>query len=133
MHSIILQVFETCIHEELQGKTRVLVTNQLHFLSQVDHIIVMNDGKIVEQGTYEHLIQIGPVFQKLMENSGKMEEGSDESNDKKSDDAITLKSKVEDKDPKKDDRKSILIKEEERETGVISWAVLSRWNTKFSH
>ena len=126
MHSIILQVFETCIHEELQGKTRVLVTNQLHFLSQVDHIIVMNDGKIVEQGTYEHLIQIGPVFQKLMENSGKMEEGSDESNDKKSDDAITLKSKVEDKDPKKDDRKSILIKEEERETGVISWAVLSR-------
>ena len=123
MHSLILQVFETCIHEELQGKTRVLVTNQLHFLSQVDHI---NDGKIVEQGTYEHLIQIGPVFQKLMENSGKMEEGSEESNDKKSDDAITLKSKDEDKDPKKDDRKSILIKEEERETGVISWAVLSR-------
>jgi ABC-type methionine transport system ATPase subunit len=121
-----LQVFETCIHEELHEKTRVLVTNQLHFLSQVDKIIVVSDGTIVEQGTYEDLIQAGPVFQNLMENAGKMEQGSEPSDPKKSDDVIVSSTKDEDKDPEKKDRKSVLIKEEERETGVISWAVLSR-------
>ena len=107
------------------------MTNQLHFLSQVDKIIVVNDGSIVEQGIYEDLIQAGPVFQKLMENAGKMEEGSEQFNHKKSDDVIMSQRKDEDKDPTKKDRKSLLIKEEERETGVISWAVLSRWKITF--
>ncbi|GKV32073.1 hypothetical protein SLEP1_g40704 [Rubroshorea leprosula] len=65
------QVFSKCIKEELQGKTRILVTNQLHFLPQVDQLILVSEG-------------------------GK-------------------------------GCKSMLIKPEERETGVISWNVLVRY------
>uniref|UniRef100_A0A0V0J0K5 ABC-type xenobiotic transporter n=1 Tax=Solanum chacoense TaxID=4108 RepID=A0A0V0J0K5_SOLCH len=72
------QVFERCIKGELKGKTRVLVTNQLHFLSQVDKIILVHDGMVKEEGTFEYLSNNGILFQKLMENAGKMEEYTEE-------------------------------------------------------
>ncbi|GMH26067.1 hypothetical protein Nepgr_027910 [Nepenthes gracilis] len=39
------KVFSSCIKEQLQGKTRVLVTNQLHLLPQVDKIILVSEGR----------------------------------------------------------------------------------------
>jgi len=69
-----LQVFNSCIKEGLQGKTRVLVTNQLHFLPQVEKIILLSEGMIKEEGTFEELFKNSELFQKLMENAGKMEE-----------------------------------------------------------
>ena len=68
------QVFDKCLKGELRGKTQILVTNQLHFLPHVDRIILIHEGMIKEEGTYEELISHGPLFQKLMENAGKMEE-----------------------------------------------------------
>ncbi|XP_074355382.1 ABC transporter C family member 2-like isoform X2 [Apium graveolens] len=41
----LLPVFEKCIKEELRGKRRVLVTNQLHFLSQVDRVVLVHEGR----------------------------------------------------------------------------------------
>ena len=73
------QVFERCLKNELKGKTQVLVTNQLHFLPHVDRIILIHEGMIKEEGTYEELINHGPFFQKLMENAGKMEDEIEES------------------------------------------------------
>ncbi|EIW85846.1 P-loop containing nucleoside triphosphate hydrolase protein [Coniophora puteana RWD-64-598 SS2] len=49
-------VFNKCIKKALRHKTRVLVTHQLQYLNQVDHIIVMHEGHIVEQGTFEELV-----------------------------------------------------------------------------
>ncbi|XP_047942047.1 ABC transporter C family member 2-like [Salvia hispanica] len=130
------QVFEKCIKTELRGKTRVLVTNQLHFLSEVDRILLVHEGTVKEEGTYEELSNNGILFQKLMENAGKMEEYVEEPEDV---------GKVDDKDSKptvngtnnemsrdenhthKKEGKSILIKQEERETGVVSWSVLMRY------
>ncbi|KAL3643736.1 Canalicular multispecific organic anion transporter 1 [Castilleja foliolosa] len=131
------QVFEKCIRGELRGKTRVLVTNQLHFLSQVDRILVVHEGMVKEEGTFEELSNNGILFQKLMENAGKMEEYVEETEDLvKVDDKASkpiangLNSEVT-KDVKQTDKKkegkSILIKQEERETGVVSWHVLTRY------
>lgn len=120
----------------MRGKTRVLVTNQLHFLPQVDKIILISEGMIKEEGTFEELSKKGMLFQKLMENAGKMEEQLEEMEDSKCldqnaskpaptglvdqfprDASHTKKTKV---------NKSVLIKQEERETGVVSWNVLMR-------
>ena len=49
-------MFNKCIKKALRHKTRVLVTHQLQYLNQVDHIIVMSEGHIVEQGTFEELV-----------------------------------------------------------------------------
>lgn len=131
-----LQVFEKCIREELRGKTRVLVTNQLHFLSQVDRIIVVHEGMVKEDGTFEYLSNNGALFQKLMENAGKMEEYVEEKKDVENASQETSKpvaNGVTNGFPKdaaltntKKEGKSILIKQEERETGVVSLHVLKR-------
>jgi ATP-binding cassette subfamily C (CFTR/MRP) protein 2 len=38
-------------------KTRVFVTNSLSFLSQADEVMMIDNGSIVEVGTYEDLLQ----------------------------------------------------------------------------
>ncbi|KAJ4703002.1 ABC transporter C family member 2-like [Melia azedarach] len=135
------QVFNSCIKEELHGKTRILVTNQLHFLPQVDRIILVSEGTIKEEGTFEELSKHGRLFQILMKNAGKMEE-MDEEQDKK-DESKNLNEKVpkpaanglvevnelpnNESYMKKGRGKSVLIKQEERETGIVSWEVLTRY------
>ncbi|GFP81214.1 ABC transporter c family member 2 [Phtheirospermum japonicum] len=131
------QVFEKCIRGELRGKTRVLVTNQLHFLSQVDRILVVHEGTVKEEGTFEELSNNGILFQKLMENAGKMEEYVEENedlvkvDDKGSKPTVNGLNNELTKDVKQTDKKkegkSVLIKQEERETGVVSWHVLTRY------
>ncbi|KAI4303677.1 hypothetical protein MLD38_039277 [Melastoma candidum] len=135
------QVFNNCIKQELRGKTRVLVTNQLHFLPQVDHIILVHDGVVKEQGTFEELSRSGMLFQKLMENAGKMEDEGEYENEETTtaEEKITKGSTANDTNPisprnesnykKSKGAKSVLIKQEERETGVVSWNVLTRYTS----
>ncbi|KAL6991613.1 Canalicular multispecific organic anion transporter 1, partial [Sarracenia purpurea var. burkii] len=130
------QVFEKCIKEELRGKTRVLVTNQLHFLSQVDRIIVIHEGMVKEDGTFEYLSNYGELFQKLMENAGKVEEYVEEKENVENTNRETSKPvangvtnelpKDATRTDKRKEGKSVLIKQEERETGVVSLKVLKR-------
>ncbi|KAM7505798.1 hypothetical protein LguiB_004702 [Lonicera macranthoides] len=132
------QVFNNCIKEELQGKTRVLVTNQLHFLPQVDRIILISEGTVKEEGTFEELSKNGMLFQKLMENAGKMEDHVDENElGTKHLGNKSLKTAVNgvvnevpceaSSTAKRKEGKSVLIKQEERETGVVSWNVVKRY------
>lgn len=137
-YCLFFQVFDKCIKDELRQKTRVLVTNQLHFLPYVDRIILVHDGAIKEEGTFEELNSNGVLFKKLMENAGKMEEQLEEVNgdDNKEDagkhsvNGESVKKEgapVAKSDSKKTkEGKSVLIKQEERETGVVSAKVLSR-------
>lgn len=131
------QVFNKCIKEELQGKTRVLVTNQLHFLPQVDKILLVSEGMVKEEGTFEELSRNGTLFQKLMENAGKLENHVDENEDGTNLNSKTSESTDLHQELPKDTSststrrkgKSVLIKQEERETGVVSWNVLMRYKS----
>lgn len=135
-----MQVFDKCIKEDLQHKTRVLVTNQLHFLPYVDKILLIHDGVIKEEGTFDELSNNGELFKKLMENAGKMEEQAEEKEDESIPQDVAKETengdivivdggsqKNQDNDSNKTKPgKSVLIKQEERETGVVSAKVLSR-------
>ncbi|XP_057458600.1 ABC transporter C family member 12-like isoform X2 [Lotus japonicus] len=131
------EVFGNCIKEGLRGKTRVLVTNQLHFLPQVDKIILVSEGMIKEQGTFEELSKCGHLFQKLMENAGKMEHQADSNEDRDSHDndlplnneAIVELPNGASYEKKGKLQKSVLVKKEERETGVVSWKVITRYKS----
>ncbi|KAJ7204157.1 ABC protein [Mycena pura] len=48
-----------------QGKTVLLVTHALHFLSQCDYIYTLDGGRIAEAGTFEELISRGGAFARL--------------------------------------------------------------------
>ncbi|KAJ3409863.1 hypothetical protein HDU80_008933 [Chytriomyces hyalinus] len=63
-------LFEKCILENMKGRTRVLVTHQLHFVPQCDYVIFMKDGLIVEQGSYSDLMQAGGGFAEMMKAHG---------------------------------------------------------------
>ncbi|ORX52519.1 hypothetical protein BCR36DRAFT_349904 [Piromyces finnis] len=79
-------LFDNCILGALSNKTRVLVTHQLHVLPKVDYIIVMNNGRIEEQGEYEELMQKEGEFARLMHIYGGINDSEDDITDKSSDD-----------------------------------------------
>ncbi|KAH9262238.1 hypothetical protein BASA82_000739 [Batrachochytrium salamandrivorans] len=67
-------LFEECICKALSGKTRLLVTHQLHFLPSVDYILVMENGRIASQGTYQDLSETSASFAEMMKNYGGMDD-----------------------------------------------------------
>lgn len=102
----------------------------------MDTVVVVCDGMVQEEGTYEELAKNGKLFQKLMDNAGKMEEDVEEEietencTEKSSTPAsngVVNESLTDATNSKKGKLgKSVLIKQEERETGVVSWNVLLR-------
>jgi ABC-type multidrug transport system fused ATPase/permease subunit len=62
-------IWEHCISDSglMKGKTRVLVTHALQYISQCDAVFVMDKGVIVERGTLESLLSSkAPVLCSLM-------------------------------------------------------------------
>ncbi|XP_026467463.1 probable multidrug resistance-associated protein lethal(2)03659 [Ctenocephalides felis] len=61
-------LFDKCIGNNglLSSSTRILVTHQLHFLSEADWIIILNNGRIQNQGTYADLVNSNVNFASLL-------------------------------------------------------------------
>ncbi|KAI3684202.1 hypothetical protein L6452_33423 [Arctium lappa] len=50
----------------LEGKTVILVTHQVEFVSSVDNILVMQDGQVTQSENYEDLLMEGTAFEQLV-------------------------------------------------------------------
>ena len=55
------------LKEKLEGKTKIFVAHRLSTIRQCDRIIVLDGGKIAEEGTYDELIARKGVFAGLVE------------------------------------------------------------------
>lgn len=51
-------LFQECIKQFLKNKTCILVTHQLQYLKDVNHLVLMYHGRIESQGTYTEVQQI---------------------------------------------------------------------------
>ncbi|KAK4492590.1 hypothetical protein RD792_003408 [Penstemon davidsonii] len=60
------EIFKECIRGALRDKTIVLVTHQVDFLHNVDQILVMREGMIVQSGKYNSLMELGMDFKALV-------------------------------------------------------------------
>jgi ATP-binding cassette subfamily C protein CydD len=49
-----------------RGRTVLMLTHRLTNIKHADRILVLDDGRVVEQGTYDELINAGGVFQRLV-------------------------------------------------------------------
>jgi thiol reductant ABC exporter CydC subunit len=58
------KVLET-LFETMTGKTSLLITHRLVKLENMDQILVMNEGKIVEQGRHHDLLAAARLYQRL--------------------------------------------------------------------
>jgi len=117
-------LLEQCICGLMAGKTRILVTHQLHVLPRADRIITMHQGKIVEQGTYEELIAAGGSFSRLIAEFGGKEEEKKEQEEEEEEDAIE-ESKAADKKPER--KGKALMQAEERAIGSVAWGVYAEY------
>eukprot|EP00833_Pecoramyces_ruminatium_P002079 jgi/Orpsp1_1/1176111/evm.model.c7180000056461.1 len=121
-------LFDNCITGALAGKTRVLVTHQLHVLPKVDYIIVMKGGRIEEQGKYDELMKKEGEFSRLMRTYGGIDDEKSKSSDSDSDsdsDTDKKENKKKESDAKKasklekKDKGKALMTQEERAVGSI--------------
>ncbi|XP_036143536.1 multidrug resistance-associated protein 4-like isoform X2 [Monomorium pharaonis] len=61
-------LYSKCITDYLHDKTRILVTHQLQFLKRMDHIVVLDQGFIKMQGSYNELVQSNNDFIEMINN-----------------------------------------------------------------
>ncbi|XP_072393688.1 ATP-binding cassette sub-family C member 4-like [Diabrotica undecimpunctata] len=59
-------LYEKCINGYLGSRTRILVTHQVHYLKDADNIIILNNGRIEDEGTFNLLANSDNVYAKLL-------------------------------------------------------------------
>ncbi|XP_015109439.1 multidrug resistance-associated protein 4 [Diachasma alloeum] len=67
------RLFKDCIVGFLKGKTRILVTHQLHFLQQADVIVVLEKGTVKCQGAFDELSTSNEDFNQVLSQIQKKE------------------------------------------------------------
>jgi ABC-type multidrug transport system fused ATPase/permease subunit len=55
------------IAELMQDATTLVITHRVSSIVDVDRILVLDEGRIVEEGTPEQLMKPGTAFQELIE------------------------------------------------------------------
>ena len=55
------------LRERLAGRTVLLITHRIATASEADHVYVMDQGSIIEQGTHEELLESGGLYARLAE------------------------------------------------------------------
>lgn len=107
-----------------QGKTVILVTHALHFLSQCDYIYTLAAGRIAEAGTYPELIARGGEFARLDREFGGAEaqEGADGEDEPQVQVVSVEDAKAKSAGAGTGKLEGKLIVKEHRTTGGVAWS-----------
>jgi len=105
----------------LGKKTRVLVTHHLEVTPHADVIIVVENGKIAQQGSYDGLRSQPGIFQTMLNDFG--QEQHEEAEVEDVTDAEPKEKELHKITSKKKEGVFKLMQDEERNTGAVSWAI----------
>ena len=56
---------QSAINKMQKGRTTIIIAHRLSTIKNADRIIVLKEGKIIEQGTHKELIKISGEYLKL--------------------------------------------------------------------
>jgi ATP-binding cassette subfamily C protein CydCD len=60
-------LLEESTRQLMQGRTTLTIAHRLNTIFQSDHIIVLDEGKIIEQGTHQELLANNGMYAKMVE------------------------------------------------------------------
>ena len=52
------RLVQDALEKLMKSRTSIVIAHRLSTIRQADHILVMQEGRIVEQGTHEQLLQL---------------------------------------------------------------------------
>lgn len=119
-------IFENILDSQtglLRGKTRLLVTNNLSILPRTDAILVVDNGRIIEQGSYNQLMKANGHLARLVQQyvTNHEEDKDDEQNEETSEER---KAKV---NERIDNTNEKLVEKEKVQHGRVTWSVYFRY------
>jgi ATP-binding cassette subfamily B multidrug efflux pump len=81
---------QASLYKLMQGKTVVAIAHRLSTIAAMDRLIVMDKGRIVEQGTHRELLQSGGIYARLWQHQSGGFLG-DETDDEDTESELALK------------------------------------------
>ena len=60
-------VVQTALSRLLQGKTVLVIAHRMRTVAGADHIVVLEDGHVVQQGTPAELMEQGGLYRRMVE------------------------------------------------------------------
>ena len=121
-------LFERCIKEFLDGRIRILVTHQLHFLKRTDKIVVLRNGSVVCQGSYSFIKKDEQVSCYFL-SQAKQELNGMHTNEETSSffSKETFKSMGAATEDRDFDRVDLKDEEEDRMVGTVKWSLYLKY------
>ncbi|KAG0319256.1 hypothetical protein BG000_003942 [Podila horticola] len=109
----------------LKEKTRILVTHGIHHLHDVDQIVVIKDGRVVENGEYQELLDAKHIFHDIITEYDNQEHSAKRRADKSPvrnvEAVVQLENGLDGKKEGKFD--GALVVEEKVQVGKVDWKV----------
>ncbi len=65
LDSVTEKYIQDALHHLMRGKTTIVIAHRLSTLSEMDRILVFDNGQIIEDGTHEELIKINGHYAKM--------------------------------------------------------------------
>eukprot|EP01114_Cavostelium_apophysatum_P016899 TRINITY_DN48_c0_g1_i2.p1 TRINITY_DN48_c0_g1~~TRINITY_DN48_c0_g1_i2.p1 ORF type:complete len:840 (-),score=289.14 TRINITY_DN48_c0_g1_i2:235-2754(-) len=91
------KIVQEALDSVMKGRTTIVVAHRLSTIRNADHIVVINKGKVREQGTHDELIKKNGLYSKLVSLQALGVDTKEKKKEKKKDEDVTKKAEVEKK------------------------------------
>ncbi|CAF1384435.1 unnamed protein product [Rotaria sordida] len=117
-------LFEQSIKKYLHNKICILVTHQIQFLQDATKIIVLDNGEMIQMGTYEELLISSSTFAQLLEDINQHEQEQEQQSVSLSNQRSTVGSISSEKENADEEDMNLLPKNlETKQEGTVNWKV----------